>query len=239
MYRIAIIDNDLQWAEQLHSMMRRVFDSIGLRKCSFELYSDSAIFLDRCEEDSEYFLILLDTNLEQVSGIHVAEKLRDISRADTIAFISSGNSFAMESYMVDAVSYVKKPLNEDQCYDILKRVIKSKRKKDWELQLRDGSRFRMDQLCYIKYQKTGFTISLENQETIQTKAAPEEIQRIAGAYCCLYPVGEDLVLNFLQVCSIEQNTVLFSNGHYIHLPRKMTGEVKKEYLQFQLEMMQG
>ncbi len=242
MYRIAIIDSDAQWAGQFHIMIRRVLETIGLRKCAFELYSNGTEFLENCIADNadeeEYFLVLLDTELDQVSGIQVARFMRKIERMDTIVFISSSNRFAMESYMVGAVHYVEKPVDEEQCYQILKRIIKSKRREDLELELRDGIRFRLNELCYIKYQKTGYTFSFSNQEPLQSKISPEEIRRIAEAFCCLYQAGDDLVLNFLQVRSIENNTVLFENGHYIHLPKKQIKETREAFLELQLERMQ-
>ncbi len=247
MYRIAIIDNDIGWAEQLKEMLIFAMETVGLRECFCEIYSDTLEFLENYTEKREYFLILMDVRKEnvnrvrgQVDGIRIAEILRNHQREDDIVFVSDQNNYAMESYMVGAISYLVKPLDQEQCQNLVNKVISSKNRIDWDITLRDGSRIRLDELCYIKYQNTGYTFSFSNVSEVgthsyQSKASAEEILQFIKPYSCLYPVDERVILNLLMIRSVEETAVLLQNDHYIHLSRRKIQEVRQAFHQFLME----
>ena len=61
-----------------------------------------------------YDLVVLDIFMGKMTGIEVAEKLRETDKSVHIAFGTSSNEFASESYDLNACYYLCKPFQADK-----------------------------------------------------------------------------------------------------------------------------
>lgn len=71
----------------------------------------------------KYDVIILDVVIGNENGIEYAKSLREIGCKATIAFISNYTQYAINGYSVHAVSYILKPIKEDQINSLLSNVV--------------------------------------------------------------------------------------------------------------------
>lgn len=69
-------------------------------------------------------LLLLDIQMENMTGIELARKMRQAHLNHLICFISGVKDFVFEGYDVDALAYLLKPYEKDQLFKILDKAIK-------------------------------------------------------------------------------------------------------------------
>ncbi len=120
-YRIAICDDDEAQLKILHSQISN-WSSLSGHPCEVHCFSSAEAFLFAYEEDSTYDILLLDIEMDGLSGISLARRLRGESHRAEIIFITSHFEFISEGYEVDALHYLTKPVPETKLTAVLDKA---------------------------------------------------------------------------------------------------------------------
>lgn len=83
-----------------------------------DLYTNGAQLLPRIAEE-KYDLYLLDIYMEPVSGLEVANRIRQEDGKCEIIFITTSPDFALEGFGVQAIGYLLKPLTREAISSLL------------------------------------------------------------------------------------------------------------------------
>jgi DNA-binding LytR/AlgR family response regulator len=67
-------------------------------------------------------IVFLDIIMPEMSGVEAAVLLRDRGFGGYIVFLTSVNDFAAESYRVGAFSYLLKPVEKEQLFNVLRKI---------------------------------------------------------------------------------------------------------------------
>jgi DNA-binding LytR/AlgR family response regulator len=78
--------------------------------------------LNHIHSGSKADLCFLEILLEGMSGIELAQKLRDEGFESAIAFVTVSNEYAAESYKVGALSYILKPFDASAAAGIINKI---------------------------------------------------------------------------------------------------------------------
>ena len=120
MLHIAICDDDLILSKTLYQFI-------------FETYRDIDLFIDQYDSGEEflnkiissnktYDLLLLDIEMDKISGIAVAKELKKLSPKTYIVFITSHDEFATVGYEVSAFRYLVKPIKKAKLVEAIEAV---------------------------------------------------------------------------------------------------------------------
>lgn len=108
MLRIAIVEDDSQYAQQLEKYVARFAEETG-QKIQTTLFSDG---MDIAEEYAPVWdIILLDIEMPLLDGMSAAERIREHDPSVLIMFITNMAQYAIQGYSVNALDYVLKPIN--------------------------------------------------------------------------------------------------------------------------------
>ena len=107
MYRIAIVEDDCNFIEELQSYLGQYASE---EKQTFEIsvFHDGAEILENYEP--KYDLILLDVEMPKVNGMDAAEKIREMDESVVLMFITNMAQYAIRGYSVGALDFVMKPI---------------------------------------------------------------------------------------------------------------------------------
>jgi len=86
--------------------------------------------LDYFRSGADIDACFLDIIMPEMSGIKLAEKLRENSFAKDIVFITTSNDFASQSYQVQAFDYLLKPLTSEKVSNVMSKLKKSQENAD-------------------------------------------------------------------------------------------------------------
>ena len=107
--RIALLEDEKAEEKTTVEMLERFFHEIG-KEYDIETFSSSEDFLKL--NFALYDLVLLDIILsEERNGLDVAKAIRRSNADIAIMFITKTAQYAIDSYSVDALDYVLKPLS--------------------------------------------------------------------------------------------------------------------------------
>lgn len=108
MIRIAIVDDDPLWLEQLQNYMKTYADSCG-REVSVQVFPDGEDLLHNYQPN--YDIIFLDVEMEFLDGMTTAKLIRETDPNVAILFITNMAQYAIRGYEVDAMDYLLKPVS--------------------------------------------------------------------------------------------------------------------------------
>ena len=106
--RIALVDDNRDDLQTLH----RCLTENLISDCDIVEFTGGDEFL-KSFTDNSYDLIVLDIYMGEFTGIDVAREIRKRDSHVLIAFGTTSNEFAAESYEVNACYYLKKPFDRE------------------------------------------------------------------------------------------------------------------------------
>ena len=118
----AVCDDDAAALEALSQGVDRWAAEQGHISCG-RTFPSAEAFLFAYQENNGYDLLLLDVEMQALSGIDLAKRLRRDGFGGEIVFITSHFEFAGEGYEVDALHYLTKPLSMEKLYTVLEKAV--------------------------------------------------------------------------------------------------------------------
>lgn len=107
MIRIAVAEDDLDWARQLEGYVARYAGENNL-SLEFTHYADGEDLLEQYQ--GQFDIILLDIQMRFMDGMSTAELIRRTDPEVVIIFITNMAQYAIRGYEVDALDYMLKPV---------------------------------------------------------------------------------------------------------------------------------
>lgn len=120
MIRVALVEDENEWAEMLTSYLKR-YSSENKTPVEYVRFADADSFLDSYSAD--YDLVFMDIGLPGTSGMDAAKKLREKDKAVALVFVTNMMQFAVGGYEVDALDFIVKPMSYFTFAVKLRRVI--------------------------------------------------------------------------------------------------------------------
>ena len=79
-------------------------------------------FLFQYEEDRTWDILLLDVEMAQVSGVELAQRIRQEDQALQIVFLTGYSDYIAQGYDVSALHYLLKPVSREKLFAVLDRA---------------------------------------------------------------------------------------------------------------------
>lgn len=137
--KIALVDDEQRQLDILRDTLTAALADLGFDAENIECFTAGDAFLDSMEAN-KYDIILLDIYMNNLNGVDVARKIREIDEDVALAFCTSSNEYASQSYEVDARYYLQKPISKEKVAAMLRRFNLSKIERSRQIRLPDGSR---------------------------------------------------------------------------------------------------
>lgn len=88
-------------------------------------YKNAESFLFSFSENDDFDIIFLDVHMENMNGIELSKKIREIDENVAIIFVTGVSEYISKGYGVGAINYLIKPLNSEDLKETLDRAYKS------------------------------------------------------------------------------------------------------------------
>ena len=162
MFKIAVCDDESLFAENLKEL---ISDYMTEKSLDFEIdtYVSGKKLLEQGVKVTQYGIVFLDINMEEIDGIKAAETIRKLSRDVFIVFVTAYVDYSLEGYRLDVIRYLlkgnanfKDTVNE--CIDaIMEKKNYSVIKK--EFNFKEGRKeIILDRLLYIEPESVKLTV---------------------------------------------------------------------------------
>ena len=144
-------------------------------------FRSAAALLDAARHE-RFTLYLLDIMMPGLNGMDAAREIRGFDKAADIIFLTSSPGFAYDSYSVQALEYLLKPIRTKTLYPILDRLELREHRPQEALTLRTGGiivRVPFSQLTYVEVNGKHLYFNLaDGQGSLCASTAP------TSSICC-------------------------------------------------------
>ncbi len=119
--RIAICDDDKSDREKVHVLLQDYLKKNSI-KAQVRIFDHPDTLIEECEHYRPHIYIL-DIVMPMVTGIQAARELRWNQPDAQIIFATSESSYALESFDVNPINYILKPIEKEKFFSTLDLAI--------------------------------------------------------------------------------------------------------------------
>lgn len=231
MIRIAVAEDEKQYADQLQAYIQKYADQSG-EIIDVAMYTDGDELIENYK--AQFDLVLLDVEMPFLDGMSTAELIRKTDQEVVIIFITNMAQYAIRGYAVDALDYVLKPVSYFAFSQRLARAISRMKKREFHyftVPIKGGAmKLERGDLFYVESQRHNLIFHTRNGKVQFAGVMKEWEEKLTpvGFFRCNkgYLVNLEHVEGVRDGCAIVHGEALI-----ISRPRKAAFlEVLAEYM---------
>ncbi len=239
MIRIAICDDDKKDCERMLGYVREYFDA-RRQEAEIRTFDHPDAMIEACREYRPH-IYLLDIVMPMLTGIQAARELRWDQPDAQVIFCTSESSYALESFDVNPINYLLKPVDHDKLFATLDLAVsKVKTDDDRSIGVRIKGGFctlRIHEIMYIDYRNHVVSYHMLSGKVISTPTL-----RIGFAeYMEENDPGPDFIrchesvtVNVGAIDKLTKTEITLRNDEVIPVSRGRYSEVLDRYMDYRL-----
>lgn len=245
MLKIAICDDEDVFAKKLGAIIKKNMEQRNLLY-EIDFFSSGVDLINTGLEMINYAIIFLDINMEQMDGIEVAKKIREISNEPYLVFVTAFINYAPVGYSVDAIRYIlkRKDKFEDYVNECIEAIMIKMNLQETIVEtdfIECKKRYPLCRLIYIesRLHKLEYHI-LENSETIYTQYQTLNDVEKNFQDGRFLRVHQSFLVNMQMInsiiCKNGKKVVVMQNGMEINIPKMRYRDVKETFIAYKGEI---
>lgn len=187
----------------------------------------------------KYDLLILDILLEEnITGIKLAEKIREIDKDIKIVFCSNSKDYSIDAYDVKAYTYILKPIDQYEYYRKLDNLMNELRLNYIKIEDVEhiNRNINITQINYIEVVKKKTIVHLTNKQSIIVSKSLKYWETLLSQ--CYFSIGyKGILINVRNIKEIDRNTALMINNDIIYLSRKYSKSLKIKWYNYLDELL--
>ncbi len=233
--KIALVDDDREQLQQLPAMIHRALQEYGIANEEISCFSGSEAFLTAWQPGG-FDMIVLDIYMDEENGVELAQRIRQSDQNVALAFCTSSNEFATQSYEVNARYYLQKPVTQEKLSQMLRRMDLAQMEKRRSIQLPDGYRLLLHKLIYTNYVNHTVTFYIQGVQPHCIYITQAEVaQMLSDPF--FFAVNKGSIVNFHMVKKIRSDGFLMQDGATVPIARRWYKEAKEAYMRFHFQKL--
>lgn len=123
MLRVAICDDEKNIANEIKDLLQENCKKRNI-KVGIEIYDQGKKLVKDIQKGVNYDLLYLDIQMDEQDGIETAQNIRKLDERVIIVYISGYDQYVEEVFDVDALSFIRKPIQRERFEMVLKQALK-------------------------------------------------------------------------------------------------------------------
>lgn len=230
--RFAICDDEAVQAALLQGMVARWCARRQL-PCQIQVYVSAEALLFDWDGQEAADVLLLDILMGPMNGMELAKQLRSRRTQMQIIFITGTPDFVFEGYQVEAVSYLMKPVQEEQLSRCLEQACRRAAAEIPEV-LADTPagvrRVRLPELCYLE--SFGHSTALHTSGGVLESKTGIQIWDERLHDKGFFRLHRSYLISLAHVAAITKKEVELDGGVRLPIPRGKWEDVNRAYLAY-------
>ncbi len=236
--KIALIDDEPYLLNNLKDTLILSLSELSIEAECVDTYTEGDTFLADFEA-GKYDIIILDIYMDGMTGIEVARKIRETDTDVSLAFCTSSNEFAYETYEVEAKYYLNKPVSQEKVAAMLKRFNLTGLERNRTLKMPDGYRVPLRQIIFTEYNNHSVTFHIKGIVPRSFYMTQGDAEALLLRHKGFYVINKGCIVNFEQVRSLESGAFQMQNGENVPIARRRYKELEAAYTQYIFDKMLG
>lgn len=233
MLRIAACDDDEKERLRIAELLGRYREEKNA-PLHFDVYR-SGVGLLEAREQIPYDLLLLDILMPGLSGMDAAKEIRLTDGETKLIFLTSSPEFAVESYSVEAYSYLLKPVTSEKLFPLLDRLFSEQRQSEQVLTLMRPAgvmRIPFSKLSVLEVSNKKLRFHLQDGSVKEVNGALSELEEILLSREEFVKVHRSYLVNMSQIQSLSAGELTTYAGQRVPVSRLLQTQVRDRYMNY-------
>lgn len=237
MVKIAICDDYKEDLDRVYTMVREYCEEKKIQ-AEIKVFNHPDQLLCECEQFRAH-IYLLDIVMPMVNGIQVARELRWNQPDAQIIFATSEKSYALESFDVNPINYIVKPVDKDKLFETLTLAMKrvdDDEEKCFTIKVKGGfSTVYLSDIMYIDYRNHVVTYHLFSKEEISTvtlRIGFSEYLSQNHPQAEFVQCHESVCVNIAAIDMLTKSDITVRNKEVIPVSKSKYQAVAEKYLEY-------
>ena len=239
MLRIAICDDDRSDRDRVEGFVNEYIRQKEL-SAEVRIFDHPDSLIEECGSFRPHIYIL-DIVMPMVTGIEAARELRWNQPDAQIIFATSESSYALESFDVNPINYILKPMDRDKLFatlDLALSRVDFENEKNIAIKVKGGVRsIRIEDILYIEYRNHLVSYHLLSGEVVSPPTLrigfTEYLEKTHGdgsfARC-----HESIAVNTASIDKLTKTEITLRNKEIIPVSKSRYPEVLESYMNYRL-----
>lgn len=185
---------------------------------AISLFRSAEAFLYDYAENKNYDILLLDIEMERISGVELARYIRAQNREIQIVFVTGYRDYILEGYEVEALHYLIKPVSACKLSDVLDRAVLKLRRNEHALLFNiegESVRIPLYEIRYIEVCRNYTTVHANGEYTVKSTLKEMEAELDES----FFRTGRSFIVNLRVIRKMTRQDVILTDGTRIPLSR--------------------
>ena len=228
--RIAACDDNPQELDRLSKLLEayRQKTKAGF---TYNVYSNGVSLLEDVREGGFDFL-LLDVMMPFLDGMQLAHEIRAFNENIKIAFLTSSPEFAVESYSVEAFTYLLKPATADNLFPILDKLFRAAQNQAESLSIKFQNGFAkllFSRISHVEVMNRTLCFHLTDGSVKELVAPLSDYEEALLQRPEFIRVHRAFIVNLWQIQELRNADILTYTGRVVPVSRRLCAQVRKAY----------
>ena len=228
---IAVCDDQVEELETLTRLLD-LWQTERQTPLRFKTFRSAAELLDAARNEA-FTLYLLDVMMPGTNGLDAAREIRSFDDSVDIVFLTSSPGFAYESYSVQALDYLLKPISAKLLFPLLDRLALREQKPQEALTLKSGTtlvRIPFSQLVYVEVLNKHLYFNLADGQVRKVASSLKEYEALLLRQPEFMRTHRSYIVNMLQVKELSPASVRTFTGKDLPVSRLLYPQLQKDYM---------
>ncbi len=229
-YNIAVCDDVVSETEQ---MSKHVSLWASIKKYSIQVtsFQSAEQLLFQYEERPDYDILLLDIEMDGISGVELAKRIRKENRTVQIIFVTAYSDYILDGYEVEALHYLMKPVSRQKLFEVLDRAVEKLSRSEQALFLQTTQgliRVPLHTIRWLEVQQNYVTIHADAEH--QVKRPLMELEQELDEQ--FFRTGRSFIVNMKYITRVTKTDVYLKDGTAIPLSRGLYDKLNRAIIQY-------
>lgn len=233
---IAVCDDEPAELQAIDALLRawEAERSIPLRRRLFQ----SVVELLEVARRERFTLYLLDVLMPATNGMSAAHEIRSFDDAAELVFLTSSPEFAWESYRVQALDYLLKPVNKELLFGLLDRLYRREQRPQDALTVKTSTtilRIPFSELSFVEVIGKRLYFNLADGDVREVSGSLRAYEELLLARPEFMRVHRAYIVNMLQAEEFSSSRIRTFSGKDIPVSRLLYPQLHKDYMRLLFE----
>ncbi|MEG1577815.1 MAG: LytTR family DNA-binding domain-containing protein [Oscillospiraceae bacterium] len=226
---IAIVEDDAADREYLLDCLAIHADDTKVAM-SISSFENATVFLES-GSPGRYDLIFLDIYMGNVTGMELAQKLRDAHVSSQIVFVTTSVSHAVTSYEVAATYYLLKPYDYEQFFKMMQTVYSRRKVDEPTIGVKVGHDLETLPLSAIRYvDYADHYVQIHTNTKLMRSYMPfAELEEQLRSFPQFLTCYRNVIVNMDRIEKLEGDHFELEQGESIPISRNRVREMREAY----------
>ncbi len=229
-YRIAVCEDDVRESAQTVALLQKWAKQQDIT-IQLSTFSSAEDYLFLHNGSHPFDILLLDVEMQGISGIDLAKRIRVFDHYAEIIFVTSHIEFMGEGYEVDALHYLIKPLQQEKFFQVLNKAVEELAVEIPSIIVScEGELVKLseNEILYVESSLHYVVIHTREMEYRIKENISSIAEKLSSRFCRIH---RSYLVSLLYVVRISRTEVSLSDGTKLPLARSMYEVVNKAFIE--------